>query len=432
VRVRQTKEKNTLRIAHGIVLAILFMLSGSSIYAQQFPEEGVVFDSIRIEKNWMTKDKIILRELEFSKGEPVSAKQMETSIAKIWNIGNLVDVDYRIDTLSSDSLLLTIIAKDAFTIVPNISFSGNKEDYVFNVGVSDNNFLGRNISLDIGGSFATYQKNYNFSIGIPRQMLYRNMTLSLSASKGQAQNYRYEEREKVSGIAYNTMQISGSIGNPWHEDYRYVFSPNLGWSYFQHETDTALMSEDVEISGDYNAKYIALSLSESIGIVNRKRHQEDGSIAYLSYGVGIGLNEESPFYQSVSGGAQFHKLFNKVVQFSATFGTAYTTAKLSSLINYRGASDVLGIRTGEISGKGYYAAYVGGHFTYINTKWFALEHRIYANWGNGKDKYVDLYRTEPIFGVGTGLKFMIPTIPWMSINVKYSYTGEGGNAWHIH
>jgi outer membrane protein assembly factor BamA len=403
------------------------------ISAQEIPvDESTVFDSIRVEKNWMTKDKIVLRELEFSQGDQVTAKQLETSIAKIWNIGNFVDVDYRIDTLSNDSMMLTIVAKDAFTIVPNVSFSGNSEDYVFNIGVSDNNFLGRNISLNLNGNFATYRKSYSFSLGIPRQMLYRNMTLSLSASTGQAQNYRYEGRNKVSGIAYNTKQISGSVGNPWHEDFRYVFSPNLGWSLFQHETDTSLISQDVEVGGDYNAKYLALSLSESVGIIKSKRHQKDGSIVYMGYGVGLGLNSDSPDYQSVSGGAQWHELLNRVVQFSATFQTAYTTAALPSLIHYRGASDVFGIRSGEISGKSYYAAYVGGHFTYINRKWFALEHRIYANWGNGKDKYFDLYKTEPIFGVGTGLKFMIPTIPWISITVNYSYIEDGGNAWHIH
>jgi outer membrane protein assembly factor BamA len=426
------REKNALRFTFGILLTVLFLLYGKCLHAQQFPKgKEIVFDSIRIEKNWMTKDKIILRELEFQKGEPVSEKQMETSVAKIWNIGNLVDVNYRIDTIAGDSLLLTIVAKDAFTIVPNVSFSGNKEDYVFNIGVSDGNFLGRNISLAINGNFATYRKSYSFSLGIPRQMLYRNMTLGFSASSGQSQNYRYEGREQVSGIAYNARHISGYIGNPFHEDYRYVFSPNLGVTYFKHETDSSLMVENVEVSGDYNAEYLAVGLSESVGIVNRKRHQEDGSMAYISYGIGIGLNSESPEYYSVGGGAQIHKLFNKVIQFSTTFQTSYTSSDLPSLMYYRGASDVLGIRTGEISGKSFYAAYVGGHFTYINRKWFALEHRIYANWGNGKDKYIDLYRTDPIFGVGTGLKFMIPTIPWMGITISYSYTGKDGNAWHI-
>ena len=64
-------------------------------------------------------------------------------------------------------------------------------------------------------------------------------------------------------VAYHKKQVSGSIGNPWHTDYRYTFSPNLSWSYFQHKTDKSLVDTDIPFAEDYEVNYLALSLGES-------------------------------------------------------------------------------------------------------------------------------------------------------------------------
>ena len=49
-------------------------------------DQEVRIDSIVISKNWRTRDKIIMRELEFSAGDVVSIGKVDTSMKKIWNI----------------------------------------------------------------------------------------------------------------------------------------------------------------------------------------------------------------------------------------------------------------------------------------------------------------------------------------------------------
>ncbi len=128
-----------------------------------------------------------------------------------------------------------IQAKDAFTLLPNLSFSGTRNDFNLGVGIEDNNFLSRNISLELNGNIGTYGKNFNFGIEIPRKLLYKNMTLSFKALNGNGNNFRYTADEKGSVVAYHIKQISGSIGNPRHTDYSYTFSPNFGFNLFQHK-----------------------------------------------------------------------------------------------------------------------------------------------------------------------------------------------------
>ena len=385
-------------------------------------------DSIRIKKNWRTRDKIILNELQFKPGETVDQNSLENSISQIWNIGNFAQVDYSVDTLPGGSHLLNINAKDAFTLVPYITYNGNKDDYNLSMGFQDKNLFGRNIKLNLEGNIGTYRSNYNASINIPRQLLYKNMTLSFQVLNGSGSNYRYEGKDKASAVAYRKKQISGGIGNPFHTDYYYTFSPNLSWSLFQHTTDSTLISNDVPFTDDYKINYLSLSVGESIGLINRKRNQKDGYSVSAGYGIGIGLDKNSPMYHSLGFSTSYYKTFNKVVEFSTGFSTGYTTATLSSLIYYLGSGHIKGLTSGEESGQGYYNGRLQGSFTYFDRNWFALEHSIYTTFGKANDRYFDMYKHVPRISFGTGFKIWTPMIPWLSASIHFSYL-KGSNNW---
>ena len=414
-----------------LLIFILFLFTHASSKDQQKPAQKFRIDSIEINKNWRTKDQIIRQELGFKAGDNVTMGMLDTMTIRIWNVGNFAKVGYDIDTLPNGKILLNVLANDAFTLVPDLGFSGNRQDWRLSLGMTDNNFLGRNINLKIGGTMGTNARNFNMRIVVPRQLLYKNMSVSGGILFGEGTNYRFEDREKVSVIAYTNKQISGGISNPWHEDFKYRFSPNFGWSIFQHESDTSLADSDVPFAGSYKVNYLNLSVGESIGYVNKKRHQEDGFIASLGLSVGIGLDHHSPFYYSIGSGVNYYKLFNKVVQFSSEFSTGYTSSTIPSLLFYKGAGDVKGILTGEISGQAFYTSYLGWHFTYINRDWFAMEQSVYLNWGNGKDNYFDLFSTQPMYGVGTGFYFNIPMIPWLSMKMYFTYSGKNSNWFRV-
>lgn len=390
-------------------------------------DQKIKIDSILINKNWRTKDPIIREELKFEVGDSITQEVLDAMVIRLWNIGNFAKVGYELDALTNGNYLLNIFAKDALTILPILSFNGNRQDWSLSLGMSDKNFLGRNINFNISGTIGTNAKNFNLGITIPRQLLYKNMSLSGGILYGQGKNFRYENREKISEVAYTIKQISGSISNPWHEDFNYRFSPNFGWSIFQHETDSALADKDVPIAGNYKVNYLSVSVGESIGYVKQMRHQKDGYRVSIGIGAGIGVDKNSPFYFSVGSGVYYYKLFNKTIQFSSEFSTGYTSSTIPSLLFYKGANNVKGILTGEISGQSFYTAYVGWHFTYINRDWFAMEQSVYLNWGNGKDDYFDLYSTKPLYGVGTGFYFNIPMIPWLGMRMYFTYSGKSSN-----
>lgn len=407
---------------------ILFFLSTDGILAQADQPTGDIYiDSIRIIKNWRTRESIIKEELGFWQGDIIKRSAIDTAIIRIWNIGNFAKVQYELDTFNNDQNLLTIKAQDALTIVPILSFSGNRQDWSLSLGATDNNFLGRNIRLNVGGTMGTNLRDFRLGLDIPRQLLYKNMSLNGDIAFGYGTNYRFENREKTSVVAYSIQRISGGISNPWHEDFKYRFSPNFGWSLFRHKTDTSLVNGEVEFPDQYSVQYLTLGLGESIGYVQRKRHQRNGYQMSLGVGVGLGLDNESPFYYSINYGFGLYKLFNPIMQFTAKFSTGYTSSNTPSLLYYKGAGDVKGIITGEISGKAFYTAYLGWHITYVNRDWFALEQSFYLNWGNGKDTYMDIYKTTPLYGVGTGFYANIPMIPWLSMRVFFTYSGQNSN-----
>lgn len=414
------------------ILIFFFLQSFFYVFSQKQEDDKLwKIDSVQIKKNWRTRNKIILRELQFKTGEKVDQNCLDNSINQIWNIGNFALVEYSLDSIARESYLLNIYAKDAFTLLPIFSFTGNKKDYNLTLGISDNNFSGRNISLDLAGNMGTYRKDYNIEVKIPRQLLYKNMTLSFQALNGSGTNYRYNGKEKSTVVAYRKKQFSGGIGNPWHTDYYYTFSPNFTWNLFQHKTDTALVNPNISFQKKYEINYLALSVGESVGLINRKRHQKNGYSVSAGYGIGIGLDPNSPLYHSLGLGAVFYKLFNTVFEFSAGFSTGYTTATLPSLIHYLGSGNIMGLINGEESGQGYYSGNIKGSFTYFNRNWFALEHEVFTNFGKAGDKYFGIYQSAPRISVGTGFKIWTPMIPWLSASVFLSYLKGSNNWFHL-
>ncbi|MEL6536417.1 MAG: POTRA domain-containing protein, partial [Bacteroidota bacterium] len=59
--------------------------------------EDTRIDSIIIDRNWRTRDKIILRELTFQPGDVVTPQMMKESIDRVWNVGNFATVDWTLD-----------------------------------------------------------------------------------------------------------------------------------------------------------------------------------------------------------------------------------------------------------------------------------------------------------------------------------------------
>jgi outer membrane protein assembly factor BamA len=308
--------------------------------------------------------------------------------------------------------------------MPVLSFFGNREEYKLNIGVFDNNMLGRNISLGLEGAFGTNAKYGNINIGIPRQLLYRNMTLGARFNYGTASVYLYDNGAKISGVGYSHTDFNLHIGNPWHDDYNYKFSPDLSLGYFNHQSDSALIEPGLIQPAAYTVNYLTISAAESIGLMNRKRHQRDGYNISAGIGSGVGLSKESPAYISAGFSGVFSKLFSRFLQIDGSLSSGYTTSGLPSLISYLGPGHVKGLLSGEKAGKSIISSAIAVRLTYINRNWFAIEQSFFINAGNAADVYWHLFNTPPLASAGSSLRLMVPMVPWLAISFHYAWMGN--------
>ena len=414
------------------LILINFQLFSQNKFSEH--KQLIHIDSIEIKNNWRTKEKIILSELKFEAGDTVSYNMIDTSISKIWNTGNFATVTYDIRSLNNGENILLLKARDGLTVYPYIALDASGKEYNIGLGAEDENFLGRNIDLRIIAGINSKGNDWDFKLGIPRQLLYKNMTFDFHYKFGRRKYARIINRKKQFIVPYNFKSIYGTFGNPWNKDYSYTFSPDLNWKLFRHEINYALLDSSergIQSPDKYIFKGLQLSLDEGIGIIDTKRHRKNGFSVNFQPGVGIGLTQQNPGYLFFNFNAEYHRTLNNIIQFSAVFNSEYTTSDVASLQYYKGASEIRGYQTGEIFGKCFYSAYVGLHFTYFNYEWFSLEHSVFFNLGNGADQYPDLFLTKQLASVGTAFRFMIPMFPALSLQLSLSYSGPGSNWFNV-
>jgi outer membrane protein assembly factor BamA len=401
--------------------------------------DSIRIDKIEISKNWITWDLIIKNELLFEEGDWVRFGEIDTSMNKIWNIDNFADVKYEI-VEGPEGNTLKIIALDAVKFYPLFTIDHSSEnDYKYRLGAGDDNFLGSNTKLKIAWEKTPNAVKWDFSVGLPRQLLYKNMTTRLGFAKGNETKLFLErmvsETDGVRTAEYNTLMLAPynktelylEIGNPWHLDYQYRFSPDLSLILLNHEIDHDLLSEEdlalgVEVPLK-NYHFLDIQVSESIGTVNKKRHRKDGYTAKLSYDLNLGFKNTASFNEFNAEG-EYHKTVTDLLQLSFWTKTGYTTAD-DQYKFIKGSSDVLGLRTGEIFGKAYYSAYAGSHFTWLNTKWISLENAYFVNLGNGADTFPGLFNTKTKVAMGSYLEIRFPIAPIAVFRFSFMYAGPG-------
>jgi outer membrane protein assembly factor BamA len=441
------KIKNLIYRYLPLILPFLFMvvrpvqLPGQESQKPSGPAPGdsIRIDSIAISRNWMTWDRIIKNELLFGAGEWVRYGEIDTSMNKVWNIGNFADVSYTINE-TPDGNILEIEALDALQIYPVITIDHSSEnDYNYRLGIGDENFLGSNSELKIVWDKKPTGATWDFRFKMPRQLMFMNMTAEVGTKVGLDTRVFYdrvitevdgkkEAEYQTRMIApYHKLDVYANIGNPWHLDYRYRFSPDLSLRYMQDAYDSTLLSqEELELGvhpEDATYRFFNIAVSENIGTVDKQRHRKNGYTAGLSFDYFIGLQGTRSHY-ALNFNGEFHRTLTPVIQLSTWLRTGVTNAD-DQYRFIKGSSDVLGLRWGEIYGKKYYSAYAGIHFTWLNSKWLSLENAYFLNWGNGADTYADLFRSKQKFSVGTSLEIRIPVVSWINFRFTFMYAGPG-------
>ena len=134
-------------------------------------ESGVFYiDKIRIENNYKTKDRVILRELTLKEGEAFDSVKIRRSLERIYNLGFFEEVVPGLLPVAGKpdrrELLLTIKERQTGQLQLGANFS-SLDGLTGMLSVSENNFLGNGQRIAVSWEFGSARQSYDLSFFEP-------------------------------------------------------------------------------------------------------------------------------------------------------------------------------------------------------------------------------------------------------------------------
>jgi outer membrane protein insertion porin family len=149
-------------------------------------EQGiqVVIDRIQISGNTKTRDKVIRREMKLLEGDLFSATRMKESRRRVNNLGFFEEVTVTTAKGTDESRMnVDVNVKERPTGTFSVGFGYSSVDGIIGQGsVSQENFLGRALKLNLAGSFGGKSTTYQVGLLDP-YFLDRNLALGFDVFK---------------------------------------------------------------------------------------------------------------------------------------------------------------------------------------------------------------------------------------------------------
>jgi len=138
----------------------------------------VSIDKIRITGNTKTRDKVIRREMKLVEGDLYSSTRLKESRRRVNNLGFFEEVDVTSAKGSDEEQMnIDVGVKEKPTGTFSVGFGYSSVDGFIGQGsVSQDNFLGRALKLNLAGSFGGRSTTYQFGLTNP-YFLDRNLAL---------------------------------------------------------------------------------------------------------------------------------------------------------------------------------------------------------------------------------------------------------------
>ena len=247
--------------------------------------------------NNITEEKVIRDNLEVDEGDPYNKILLAKSInnLKALNIFGKVEYDL-IPTGDNDKKkILNITIEEKPTGEISASAGTGTSGGTFGFGVKENNFLGKNISLDtnlrvdeetIRGKFAVVNPNWNYSD--------RALIASIESSV----------TDRMGDYGYETSQTGFSFGSSWEQYDDLFFSPKVSMFHEKLDTNQTASNKLKKQEGDY------LDADFAYGLVLDKRDRRyqtsDGYLSRFNQKVPF-ISEDYAFFNSYE-----YTTFNKI------------------------------------------------------------------------------------------------------------------------
>jgi len=197
-----------------VVCAAVFLVSGSTLRAQELPPHGAgtpgTVDTIIITGNTKTRAYVILNEMSFQPGMPITPEVLEFDRNRVYSLGLFTRVDFFPDTLGTPRILHVFVSERWYLFpVPLFGFrDGDVKRFYYGAGFLHNNFQGRNQKL-YGSAVFGYNPSLQLSFTEPlidqEYRLYFGAQLSFS---------RVQNRSEIEAAAtgdFNEDHYDGNV-----------------------------------------------------------------------------------------------------------------------------------------------------------------------------------------------------------------------------
>ena len=238
--------------------------------------EKEYLSKVNVFGNNITEEKVIRDNLEVDEGDPFNKILLTKSINNLKALNIFGKVEYDLVPTDNNKKILNITIEEKPTGEISAAAGTGTSGGTFGFGIKENNFLGKNISLDsnlrvdeetVRGKFSVVNPNWNYSD--------RALIASIESSV----------TDRMGDYGYETSQTGFSFGSNWEQYDDLFFSPKI--SLFHEKLDTNQTASDKlkKQEGEYTDADFAYGL-----VLDKRDRRYQTTDGYLSR-----FNQRIPF-----------------------------------------------------------------------------------------------------------------------------------------
>ena len=309
---------------------------------------------VNIFGNNITEEKVVRDNLEVDEGDPFNELLLSKSINNLKSLNIFGKVEYELVSEGKDKKALNITVSEKPTGEIFASAGAGTQGSTIGFGVKENNFLGKNISLDtnlrlsdetIKGAFSVINPNWNYSD--------KTLITSIESSV----------TDRLTDYGYETGKTGFTFGSAWEQYDDVIFSPKLRTFYEKLDTNQSATANLKKQEGEY----FDTSFSYFLDLDKRNQKFQTSSGYRSRFNQSIPLvSEDTAFYNSYEF-TTFNQISDMVTRFSIQ-GSAINSigdedVRISKRL-YIPSRKLRGFESGKIGPKDS-GDFIGGNYTAV-------------------------------------------------------------------
>ncbi len=310
--------------------------------------------TVNVFGNNITEEKVIRDNLEVDEGDPFNELLLVKSINNLKSLNIFSKVEYDLVTEDKDKKSLNIIVSEKPTGEIFASAGAGTQGSTIGFGVKENNFLGKNISLDtnlrlndetIKGAFSIVNPNWNYSE--------KTLIASIESSV----------TDRLTDYGYETGKTGFSLGSAWEQYDDVVFSPKIRSFYEKLDTNQSATANLKKQEGEYFDTSFAYGLD--LDKRNQRFQTSSGYRSRFNQSIPL-ISEDTAFFNSYEF-TTFNQISDMVtrlsIQGSAINAIGDEDVRISKRL-YIPSKKLRGFESGKIGPKDS-GDYIGGNYTAV-------------------------------------------------------------------